>query len=84
MRTQISKPKSVGTVSSVAADAVVGHEGADDDAQGSEDEEGDGESDLLDGRLVMNGVGSLHHDILVRYRESVIHVGHCGIWRLSM
>ncbi|KAI6675555.1 hypothetical protein NL676_003461 [Syzygium grande] len=38
-----------GTVGTVAANTVGGHEGAEDDAEGADDEEGDGEGDLLDG-----------------------------------
>jgi len=55
---------------------VVGHEGTDDDAEEATDEEGDGKGDLLDGGFVVDGVRGSHHDILVRNRESVIHV-HC-------
>lgn len=63
------------TVSGVAADMVVGHEGTDDDAQGSEDEKRNGEGDLLDGWLVGRRVRCLHHhDVLIRDRECVIYV----------
>jgi len=52
-------------VSSVAAHVVVGHEGTDDDAEETTDEEGDGKGDLLDGGFVVDGVRVFHHDILV-------------------
>lgn len=64
------------TVSSVTADTIVDHKGTDDDAQGSKDEKSYGEADLLDGGLVVDNVGCLHHDILVRNRECVIYVRH--------
>lgn len=63
-------------MSTIAADAIEDHDGADNDAEGTEDEEGDGESDLLDGRPVVHRVRRLHHYVLVRYRESVVHVCH--------
>lgn len=63
-------------MSSVAADAINGHEDPDDDTQGSEDEEGDGEGDLLDRGPVVQGVGGVHHDVFVRNREGVIYVRH--------
>jgi len=44
---------------------VVGHEGTDDDAEETTDEEGDGKGDLLDGGFVVDGVRVFHHDILV-------------------
>lgn len=66
------------TVGSVAADPVRGHEDADDDSKGAEDEEGDGEADLLDRRPVLDDVRGLHHDVVVRDRERVVHVRH---WR---
>ncbi|KAL4283313.1 hypothetical protein GQ457_16G005530 [Hibiscus cannabinus] len=54
---------------SVAADSVDGHEDAQDDAEGAENEKSDGEADLLVGRAVVDGVRIVHHDILVGYRE---------------
>lgn len=63
-------------MSTVAADVVEGHEEADDDAEGTEDEKGDGKSDLLDRRPVVHRVRGLHHYVLVRYREGVVHVSH--------
>lgn len=64
------------TVSTIAADVVEGHDEADDDADGTEDEEGDGESDLLDGRPVIHRIRGLHHYVVVSYRERVVHVRH--------
>lgn len=64
------------TVGTVAADLVGGHVDADDDAKGAEDKEGDGEADLLDGWPILDDVGGLHHDVLVRDRERVVHVRH--------
>nr|AFK44720.1 unknown [Lotus japonicus] len=63
-------------VSSVTTDMVVGHEGADDDAENAEDEKGNGEADLLDGWLVVDGVGGFE-EIFVCDGESVIYVCHC-------
>lgn len=55
---------------------VVGHQYTDNDADGAEDEESYGESDLLDGRLVVDRVRRLHHDVLVSNGEGVVHVRH--------
>ncbi|KAK8695331.1 hypothetical protein V6N13_000496 [Hibiscus sabdariffa] len=62
---------------SVAADSVDGHEDAQNDAEGAENEKSDGEADLLVGRAVVDGVRIVHHDILVGYGEGVLYV-HCG------
>lgn len=67
-------------MSCVAANSVVGHDDSDDDAKGAEDEEGEGEGDLLDGRAVADGVGSIHHDILVGDGEGVVNVRHRRGW----
>ncbi|KAL4295628.1 hypothetical protein GQ457_12G025220 [Hibiscus cannabinus] len=61
---------------SVTADSVDGHEDAQDDPEGAEDEKSDGKADLLVGRAVVNGVGIVHHDILIGYGEGVLYV-HC-------
>lgn len=63
-------------MSTIAADVVEGHDEADDDAKDTEDEEGDGESDLLDGRPVIHRIRGLHHYVIVSYRERVVHVRH--------
>lgn len=70
------------TVSSVAADAIDGHEESEDDAEGAEDEEGEGEGDLLDGRLGVDGVRGFHHYVLVADRERMVYVRHFsfGFW----
>ncbi|KAK9029530.1 hypothetical protein V6N11_026643 [Hibiscus sabdariffa] len=57
---------------SVTADFVDGHEDAQDDPEGAEDEKGDGKADLLVGRAVVNGVGIVHHDILIGNGEGVV------------
>lgn len=44
---------------------VVCHEGTDDDAENTEDEKGNGEGDLFDGWLIVDGVRGSNHDILV-------------------
>ncbi|RWW79458.1 hypothetical protein BHE74_00012237 [Ensete ventricosum] len=63
---------------SIAADAVGGHDGTDDDCEGAEDEEGHREGDLLDGRTVPDGVaGVAHHDVLlIGDGEGVVDVRH--------
>lgn len=53
------------TVPTITADLMGGHEDAEGDEDDAEDEEGNGESDLLDGSPVVNGVGSLHHNVLI-------------------
>lgn len=60
----------------VTADSVAGHDGADDEAEGTEDEEGDCEAYLLVGRPVLDDIGGFHHDILVRDGEGVVDVRH--------
>lgn len=60
----------------VAADSVGGHEDAEDDAEGADDEEGDGEGDLLDGGSAVESVRGVHHHVLVRDREGMVHVRH--------
>lgn len=67
-------------MSSVAANTVASHENSEDNAEGAEDEKRNGERDLLDGRSIVDGVRSLHHNVLVRYRECVIHISHFSIW----
>lgn len=75
-------------MSFVTADVVVGHEAADDNAEGSGDEEGDGESDLFDWGFVVDGVGGLHHYVFVGNGECVIYIRHglgiCGIWGVGI
>jgi len=61
-------------VSGVAADEIVGHERADDNAQGSEADERNGEGDLLYRLLVALRERRLHHYVLIGNRERVIHV----------
>ena len=63
-------------MSFVTADMVIGHDDAEDNAESAGDEEGDGESDLFDGRLVVDSVGGLHHYVFVCNRESVIYIRH--------
>lgn len=63
-------------MSFVAADMVVGHEAADDNAESAGDEESEGESDLFDGRLVVDCVRVHHHHVFVCYRKRVIHIRH--------
>ncbi|OMO77054.1 hypothetical protein CCACVL1_15220 [Corchorus capsularis] len=57
---------------SVTADFVVGHEDTQDDPKRSKDEKGDGEADLLERRAIVDGVGCLHHDILVGDGEGMV------------
>jgi len=63
-------------VSGVAADVIVGHERADDDADESKADKRNGESDIFD--RLLGGVAlrerSFHHCVLIRNREGVIHV----------
>uniref|UniRef100_A0A803PI77 Uncharacterized protein n=1 Tax=Cannabis sativa TaxID=3483 RepID=A0A803PI77_CANSA len=67
------------TVSSVTADTIVGHENAENDAEGAEEEKCDGERDLLNRRAIVNGVGSPHHNVLVRDGEGMVDVRHFRI-----
>lgn len=64
-------------MSTVAANFIDGHDGAEDDTEHAEDEEGEGEGDLLDGGLVVDAVRGFHHDVLVGNRERVVHICHC-------
>lgn len=63
-------------MSTVAADFIGGHEDAEDDPDSAENQKGNGEGDLLDGRSIVDGVGRLHHDVLIGNRESVIYIRH--------
>lgn len=55
---------------------VVGHQYTNNDAEAAEDEESYSESDLLDGRPVVDHVRRLHHDVLVGNGKGVVHVRH--------
>lgn len=58
----------------VTADFVDSHENTQDDPKGAKDEKSDSKADLLVRRPIVNGVGSVHHDILVGYREGMFNV----------
>lgn len=60
----------------ITADVVASHDNADDDAEGSEDEEGDSKRDLTDWGLVLDDVWTVHHDVLVADREGMVDVRH--------
>lgn len=60
----------------VAADAVDGHEDADDDSESAEDKERHGESDLFDWSPVVHRVRGFHHHVLVCNRKRVVYVRH--------
>lgn len=63
-------------MASVTADSVIGHEATQDDPESAEDEKSDGEADLLERRPIVNGVGCIHHDVLVGYGEGMVYVSH--------
>ena len=60
----------------VAADAVDGHEDADDDSESAEDKERHGESDLYEWSLVVPCVRGFHHHVLICNRKRVVYVRH--------
>lgn len=55
--------RKVGTVSSVIADLIDGHEDAGDDGHSSKDEERDSKGDLFDGRAI----------IMLGIRRKIVH-----------
>ena len=61
---------------SVTANSVVDHEDTQDDPKRAKDEKSYSEADLLERRAIVNGVGCLHHDVLVGYREGMVYVSH--------
>lgn len=63
-------------MASVTADFVVGHEGTQDNPKCPKDKKSNSEADLLERRPIVNSVGCLHHDVLVRYREGMVYVRH--------
>lgn len=62
---------------SITTNMVGSHEQTQNDADYTEDEERDCESNFLDGWPIIYRIRVIHHDIFISYGESMVDIRHC-------